>query len=715
LNSAKPLKTSGKFIEQGKFFMKTRIKNEQIRTFYSACILFIVTVSSLFGAADIYGQTRRRTVKKTAAAKPAEKPLPELKLPDLKGSQWSLHENRGRVVLVNFWATWCEPCRAETPMLVSLGKEYKTRGLEIVGIALDEDGAGNVKKFVADYKIDYPVLLPVPGSRLARIDPVPTTLLIDSQGRFVKKYVGLIPEKILRADLDKLTKGLSMKTDATKADNAKARNLTILHTNDIHGHLESWLGWEGDLKDKTVGGLDRLAAQIEKVRGEMMPNNVLLLDAGDTIGDTGVAAETEGRAVVETMNAMRFDAMVVGNHEPDFTHAKLLERIREAKFPILAANIADKTVDKLFTKPYVIKTIGGVRVGILGLAYPNTPLTSAKKNVENLIFRDSVETAREFVPILRREGAEIIVALTHLGLNGDKRLAEEIAGIDVIVGGHSHNRMTEALRVRGTLIVQAGAHGSDLGRLDLTVENGRVTAFKRTLIPITKVESDKTVAAVVEKQIAPHKAKLNEKIGETSSLIIRAQTIAGGEPEKRDAESPADSLFADAIRETTKTEIAFLPGLGYGVAIQKGVITANELRNLIPHDAAVFTMKLTGTQIREVLEQAIENVFTTDATKKVGGMIQVSGLRFSYDATLSRGGRVKEIFVGDKPLEKPRSYTVAINALLAEGGHNQKTFILGAEKREVGKQYETVKKWIAAQKIVSVPPSNRITKIAENK
>ena len=114
----------------------------------------------------------------------------------------------------------------------------------------------------------------------------------------------------------------------------------------------------------------------------MKAENVLLLDAGDTIGDTLVAAETEGRAVIETMNRIGYDAMVVGNHEPDFTAEKLLERIKEAEFPVLAANIVRKTDDELFTKPYVIKTIGGVRVGILGLAYPNTPLTSAKKNVD---------------------------------------------------------------------------------------------------------------------------------------------------------------------------------------------------------------------------------------------------------------------------------------------------------------------------------------------
>jgi 5'-nucleotidase / UDP-sugar diphosphatase len=699
--------------------MKTQIKNERTKPLISACILFVVTVSIFFGAGDSYGQTRRKIVKKPAAATAkknvAEKPLPDLKLPDLNGGKWSLHENQGRVVLINFWATWCAPCRAETPMLVKLGKEYESRGLEIVGIALDDDGTGNIQKFAADFEIDYPILLPVPGSRLSRIDPVPTTLLIDSQGRLAKKYVGAMPEKILRADIEKLTRGLRVKNEATKnANNAKKRNLTILHTNDIHGHLESWRGWEKDLNGKTVGGLDRLAAQIEKARSEVKTENVLLLDAGDTISDTGVAAETEGRAVIASMNRIGYDAMAIGNHEPDFTAEKLLVRIKEAKFPVLAANIVIKNDRKLFTEPYVIKTIGGVRVGILGLAYPNTPLTSAKKNVSNLYFREAVETAREFVPRLRKEGAEIVVALTHLGLSADKRLAEEVAGIDVIVGGHSHNRMTEALRVGDALIVQAGAHGSDLGRLYLTIENGRITAHKRTLIPITSPASDETVAAVIKEQIAPHKTKLDEQIGQAANTIIRAQTIAGNDSEKRDAESPADSLFADALREETGAEIAFLPGLGYGVAIQPGAVTAGNLRNLIPHDSAVFTMKLSGAQIREILEQAIENVFTTDATRKVGGMIQISGLRFSYDENLPRGNRVKEVFVGDKPLENTRSYAAAVNALLAEGGHNQKTFLAGAEKREAGKQYETVKKWIAARKSVNVPPMNRITKVGEN-
>ena len=160
-------------------------------------IVFFALVLAGF-AADASAQTRQNV-------KPIEKPLPNLTLNTIDGKKWSLYENRGRVVLINFWATWCAPCRTETPMLINLGKEYKDRGLKLVGIALDTGGTNLIKKFIADYKIDYPILLPVPGSALSRIDPVPTTLLIDAEGRLAKKYVGELPEDILRQDIEQLT------------------------------------------------------------------------------------------------------------------------------------------------------------------------------------------------------------------------------------------------------------------------------------------------------------------------------------------------------------------------------------------------------------------------------------------------------------------------------------------------------------------------------
>lgn len=154
----------------------------------------------------------------------------------------------------------------------------------------------------------------------------------------------------------------------TSSQDPKTITITILRTNDIHGHLEAWTGWEGELAGKRVGGLDRVAARVREVRQEVGPDRVLLLDAGDTIGDTYMAAMTEGRAIIEVMNAIAYDAMVIGNHEPDFTAPTLRARMGEARFPLLAANVR-KADGGAFARPYTVKDIAGVRIGILGIAF----------------------------------------------------------------------------------------------------------------------------------------------------------------------------------------------------------------------------------------------------------------------------------------------------------------------------------------------------------
>lgn len=486
--------------------------------------------------------------------------------------------------------------------------------------------------------------------------------------------------------------------------------ITILHTNDIHGHLRAWRGWDGDLAGKTVGGFDRIASVVKRVRAETP--NVLLLDAGDALGDTMIADLTKGRAVLAAMNAVGYDAMTIGNHEPDFTAAGLREWIAGAKFPVLAANVRERGSGRLFTKPYVVREVGGTKVGVLGLAYPNTALTTAKKNVEELEFGEAVDAAQHFIPEMKREGAQVIIALTHLGLGADRKLAEAVPEIAVIVGGHSHNRMTDAMRAGDTLIVQAGAHGSDVGRLDLTVANGRITAHQRTLIPLDNalVPSDAAVAALIDSLEKPFRAQLDEPLGEAIAIIPRAQTLAGQEPRKRSEESPADSLFADLIRETTGADIALLPGVGYGIALGPGPITAEALRNLVPHESNVVTLTLTGAQVREILEQAVENAFTDDPKTKVGGMIQVAGLRFRYEPKAETGQRVREIRVGDSPLDPQRDYRIATNSMLAHGGHNYRTFLTARDVTERGSQVEMIKTAIKKRGRIEPPPPGRIAK-----
>jgi 5'-nucleotidase / UDP-sugar diphosphatase len=485
--------------------------------------------------------------------------------------------------------------------------------------------------------------------------------------------------------------------------------VVLLFTGDIHGHLEGWTGWEGELEGKRIGGFDRLAAVVRAAKEEVGAGNILLLDAGDAVGDTMIAAESKGQAIIQAMNAVGYDAMAIGNHEPDFAVAGLERLMEQANFPMVAANLRKASGD-LFAKPYLVREIAGIKIGVLGLAYPNTPHTTAKKNVEGLIFQDPIESAREWVPKLRSEGADLIVALTHLGLGADIKLAKKIPGIDVILGGHSHNRTTEPIREGSTIIMHAGAHCSDLGRLDLSFgQNGKFHEATGQLILLDRgnISGDKELARVVAELTSPHKESFSKIIATAAMPITRAQTMAGSSPRKRDEQSPADSLFADIIREATGSEIALLPGVGYGIAIPAGPITQGALRNLIPHDSKVVTLTLTGEEIIEILEQSLRNTYAQDPSTKVGGMIQVSGLNFRYDP---QALKVVQCAVGGIKIELLKQYAVATNSMLAEGGHNYHTFLQGQNRREHEPQFAIIKQWMVRQKTVKTPWSSRIFK-----
>ncbi len=485
---------------------------------------------------------------------------------------------------------------------------------------------------------------------------------------------------------------------------------TILHTNDLHGHLTAWRGWEGPLAGKTLGGADRIATVIKQVRQSVGAEHLLVLDAGDTFGDTMLAAETQGHAVVEVMNALGYDAMALGNHDPDFSMEVLHDRIRQARFAVLAANMLDAETGQQSIQPSLIREVAGVRIGILGLAYPQTALTTAEKNLRGVTFQSAVDTARRWVPRLRSQGAQVIVALSHGGLGADVSLAREVEDIDVIIGGHSHNRIEEPIREGHTLIVQAGAHGSDVGRLDVSISDGRIASAHHRLVMLDHdiVSSDPAVATLLHTLREPYRDRLEEPLGIATETIPRAQTLAGPRPRIRDAESPVDSLFADILREKLHVQVVFLPGVGYGVALGPGMVTAEALRNMLPHDSQMVTMMLTGVQLREILEQAVDNVVTDDSEKKVGGMIQVSGMTFAYNPAKPYSDRVQRAYVQGQTLRSDQVYRVATNSLLAGGGHRYRTFLEGQDRQKRGMQYEILREWFSRESSIQAPPPGRI-------
>lgn len=480
-------------------------------------------------------------------------------------------------------------------------------------------------------------------------------------------------------------------TSGSAAPPASVATITLLHTNDLHGHLEPWKGWTADLSGREVGGLARIAGHVARIRAET-EGAVLLVDAGDTFFDTMLAHETRGAAVVAAMNTVGYDAMTLGNHEVDLGPDVLRARIREARFPVLAANLFDARGNR-FTAATSLHEVGGMRVGIVGLAYPWTPETTDPANVAGLRFEQPVTAARRAVADLRARGAQLVVALTHLGLGADRALARTVEGIDVIVGGHSHHRPRTAEKVGATLVVQAGAHGSDLGRLDLTVAADRITQARWALIPMIDGAPDPVTEATIARARAPLAGDLDTEIGTAGTWLPRAETLRPPDDRHREDRSPVDALFAEVLRRSAEADVAFLPGVGYGVAIEPGVVTRAELRNLVPHPSKVVAMDLKGRAIRAVLEQALENVFGAAAEERVGGMIQVAGLRFAYDARRPRGARLLSAHVRGEPLDDHRVYRAVVSGLLAEGGHRQETFTTGTNVRELGLEHELLEHW----------------------
>lgn len=267
--------------------------------------------------------------------------------------------------------------------------------------------------------------------------------------------------------------------------------------------------------------------------------------------------------------------------------------------------------------------------------------------------------------------------------------------------------MSSPLKVGRTTIMHAGAHCSDIGKLVLSFIDKRLQKVTGQLISLdnTTIEEHPKTAALVKQLQAPFSPRAHEVIATARTPILRAQTIAGPEPRKRDAQSPADSLFADILRSETKSDVAFLPGVGYGVGIPAGPITVAALRNFIPHDSHVVTMDLTGGQLLEILSQALENTFAEDPRKKVGGMIQISGLEFWYRP---QPAKVLRCNVGDRELAPQAVYRVATNSMLAAGGHRYRSFLDGKQSVEWISQFEMIKTWMIREGGVAVPTDDRI-------
>ena len=467
---------------------------------------------------------------------------------------------------------------------------------------------------------------------------------------------------------------------------AETVKLTILHTNDSHGHFMKF----NPYPVMDVGGLAAQSTLVNVVRAEVEGDggSVLLLSAGDI--NTGIPESDllDAEPDIKLMNLIGYEAMTLGNHEFDKSRDVLLQQMEWAEFPFLSANIVKKDSGETLVEPYIIKEYDGLKVAIFGLTTEETPILTFPEYTEDLKFKDVIETAKELVPKLKEE-ADIVVALTHLGFYeetgggyhsaGDIKLAKEVDGIDVIIGGHSHTSIKEAEVVDETLIVQAGGYSENVGRLDLVIdpEADKVTDYSYKLLSVNGKKrvkyNDKTYYAYVDKGYVedkeildaaePYLAQagklLSEPVGEALVELV------GGKSDVRSKETNLGNLVTDAMMDKTGADIAFQNGGGIRTTVAPGPIAYRDILSVQPFGNTLSLLDMTGAQIMEVLNYAA----TIEPGN--GGFLHVGGLKW----TLNRSGETpvaENVMVGDAALDKDKTYKVVTNNFMAAGGDGYK-------------------------------------------
>ncbi len=504
-----------------------------------------------------------------------------------------------------------------------------------------------------------------------------------------KKFLGLIFALaiILTASSPVAAKeSASDKTDLTGYT-------VVIHTNDTHGRA---------VPDENSGYMGFTSVSALKKLYEERGAEVILMDAGDTLHGLPIATLDKGESIVNIMNLAGYDAMVPGNHDFNYgyDHLKSLEKLM--KYDLISANTVDTATGKnLFDESTIIEK-NGIKYGIFGLSTPETAYKTNPKNVEGITFENPITVAEEEVTKLKQEGAEIIIALTHIGLDTSsefttKKIAEQVDGIDLIVDGHSHTMLSEGLKVRDTLIVSTGEYIKNIGVV-LIDKQGNITP---TLITPEQFKGTDVVVDEYTAQVVSEQDKiLSEKVGETAVDLIGERDFV------RTGETNLGDFVTDAFRDATGADIAITNGGGIRASIQTGAITRKDLVTVFPFGNYVVTKEITGQALKDALEVGVASY-----PESLGGFPQVSGVTFQIDISKAVGSRAVNIKVNGKKLNLKATYTMATNDFMAAGGDNYTMFSEFPTLNEYNAMEEIIMNYIKKTGVITIQKQGRITAV----
>ncbi|NBQ86666.1 MAG: thiosulfohydrolase SoxB [Betaproteobacteria bacterium] len=424
-----------------------------------------------------------------------------------------------------------------------------------------------------------------------------------------------------------------------------------------------------------VGGFAHLATLVKRMKASRP--GALLLDGGDTWQGSGTSLWTQGQDMVDACKLLGVDVMT-GHWE--FTLG--MERVKEivdkdfkGRVDFVAQNVKTTDFGDPVFNPCVIREINGVRCAIIGQAFPYTPIANPRYMVAEWEFGIQEENLQKLVDEARangpKGGAQVVVVLSHNGMDVDLKMASRVSGIDAILGGHTHDGMPVAREIanRGgkTIVTNAGSNGKFLGVLDFDVKGGKVSDYRYRLLPVfaNLLTPDREMEALIQRVRAPYAARLSERLAVTEGTLYRRGNFNG----------TGDQLLLDALMEVQGAQIAFSPGFRWGTSLLPGqAITREWLLDMTATTYSYATVtEMTGETIKTVLEDVADNLFNPDPYYQQGGdMVRVGGLTYACEPNAPAGRRISDMRLGGQPIDASRKYKVAGWAPVAEEARSQK-------------------------------------------
>jgi len=459
--------------------------------------------------------------------------------------------------------------------------------------------------------------------------------------------------------------------------NGKAGKFTILFTSDIHAQLhthDEFFLENGKPVYKKRGGYGVLKTMVDTLRNED-PENTIVIDGGDCFQGGGVAAKSEGRAIVPLMNRVGYDLLLPGNWEVVYGKENMLKDLGGYRGAKICANMYHETLasycgdmvdpnadlaGEMIFQPYWTKQIAGIKVGFIGYNDPLTPKRQSPAYSCGIKFTKPETNVAKYIRILRDyEQCAMVFLVTHMGLAQQVDLANkpEVEGADLILGADTHERVRKPIDGKYSKVVEPGAFGSFIARLDVVVEEGKVKDSHYELLDVDpeKYPADKGMLQLVEEVSAPYKEELSKVVGSTKNTLVRYYVI----------ENPMDNLITDAIMWKLKPDVAISNGFRFCPPIVADgktptPITNDNIWSMIPVDSEAKYGEATGQQLWDWLEKELHNVFAKDPAKRFGGwVVRFKGMTANFTMQNDLGKRVNWIKVAGKPIDLKRTYLIA--------------------------------------------------------